>query len=174
MVSRRRTPTCAARRTQAAHRARSRGGAQYHRALSAVLCLTNAQRLPTGIEQHITPAQIQHLTRAHPCFPQDGEDQKIRWRRAGDRHVQCALFLLLADTWQKVGTAGAAEPEGSSAGLFERLVARAAPAALDSRQRAHAVQSAEAAAGVLRVLWSRVLKTGAESQSDAELLLGGS
>jgi len=60
------------------------------------------------------------------------------------------------DTWQKVGTAAAAEPEGSSAGLFERLVARAAPAALDSRQRTQAVQSAEAAAGVMRVLWPTV------------------
>ena len=67
-----------------------------------------------------------------------------------------ALREWPADTWQKVGTAAAAEPEGSSAGLFERLLVRAAPAALDSRQRTQAVRSAEAAAGVLRVLWPTV------------------
>jgi hypothetical protein len=35
--------------------------------------------------------------RAYTCFPQDGEDETIGWRCAGDRCVQCALFMLLAD-----------------------------------------------------------------------------
>ncbi len=38
-------------------------------------------------------------------------------------------------------------------GIFERLIARTAPAALDKHQRTRAMESAEAVAGVLRVLW---------------------
>jgi hypothetical protein len=53
------------------------------------------------------------------------------------------------DAWRKV----AARPADSSGGLFERLVARTAPAALEPRSRARAMQSAAAVADVLRVLW---------------------
>src|SRR5689334_23192110 len=52
------------------------------------------------------------------------------------------------DAWLKVHAETKAE-----GGLFERLVARAAPAALDPRSKQAAMQSAEAVAGVLRVMW---------------------
>ena len=55
-----------------------------------------------------------------------------------------------ADAWRRV--LSDAVP-GESGGLFERLVARTAPVALDPRQRARALESAEAVASVLRVLW---------------------
>jgi hypothetical protein len=51
------------------------------------------------------------------------------------------------EAWHKVGLS----PTGK--GLFERLVARTQAAALDSRQRVIALESAEAVADVLRVLW---------------------
>jgi hypothetical protein len=38
-------------------------------------------------------------------------------------------------------------------GLFERLVARTAPAALNKTHKARALESAQEVAGVLRVLW---------------------
>jgi len=54
-----------------------------------------------------------------------------------------------AEAWRNV----ADQPAPPEAGLFERLVARTAPAALDARQRTRALESAEAVADVLRVLW---------------------
>jgi hypothetical protein len=65
-----------------------------------------------------------------------------------------ALARALRDwppaAWRKV----ADTPSDARAGdLFERLVARTAPVALDPRQRARALRSAEAVADVLRVLW---------------------
>jgi len=51
------------------------------------------------------------------------------------------------EAWQKVNL----HPTGG--GLFERLLARTQPAALDTRQRELALESAEAVAAVLRVLW---------------------
>ena len=54
-----------------------------------------------------------------------------------------------ADAWRTV----ADQPAPAKAGLFERLVARAAPAALDARQRPRLLASAAAVADVLRVLW---------------------
>ena len=51
--------------------------------------------------------------------------------------------------WRKVVD----EPTQTGSGLYERLVARTAPVALDPRQRARALRSAEAVADVLRVLW---------------------
>ena len=58
------------------------------------------------------------------------------------------------EAWQKVAArSGAAADSGA---LFDRLLVRTAPAALDPRQRARARESAEAAADVLRVLWPEV------------------
>jgi hypothetical protein len=51
------------------------------------------------------------------------------------------------EAWQKVSTT---EPQG---GLFERLVAGTAEAALNPTHRTKAMQSAEAVADVLRVMW---------------------
>jgi hypothetical protein len=56
------------------------------------------------------------------------------------------------DAWRKV-SAQPAEPAEGSSSLFERLVARTAPTALEPRKRARAMRSAAAAADVLRVLW---------------------
>ena len=53
------------------------------------------------------------------------------------------------DAWYKLAATGAR----TDSGLFERLAARTAQSALNSAQRKHAAQSAEAVAGVLRVLW---------------------
>src|SRR5581483_11343966 len=74
------------------------------------------------------------------------------------------------DAWTKLAAAGA-KPDG---GLFERLAARTAQSALNAKQRQQAAQSAEAVAGVLRVLWpeatpGRVAPT-APSQRDERLL----
>jgi hypothetical protein len=64
-----------------------------------------------------------------------------------------ALATALRDwpleAWTKVNQDEAAP----HAGLFERLVARTAPAALEPRARTQALHSAEAVADVLRVLW---------------------
>lgn len=65
------------------------------------------------------------------------------------------------EAWQEVDL----HPTGP--GLFERLVARTQPAALDDRQRAVALSSAETVAGVLRVLWP----VGAASKTERDLLL---
>ena len=51
------------------------------------------------------------------------------------------------DAWRKV------DPSPTGAGLFERLVARTAPVALDPKHKTRALHSAEAVASVLRVLW---------------------
>src|SRR5207302_7386329 len=58
-----------------------------------------------------------------------------------------------ADAWRKLASDSTATSEGSSVGLFERLAARTAPAALKPTQRETAVESAEVVASVLRVLW---------------------
>src|SRR5947207_15154120 len=63
------------------------------------------------------------------------------------------------DAWRRL----IAEDKPSEAGgLFERLLVGTAPAALDERHRARAMESAEAAADVLRVLWpeARALASG--------------
>jgi hypothetical protein len=60
-----------------------------------------------------------------------------------------ALREWPTDAWQKV----ASSDEPVSEGLFERLVARAAPAAMHPRQRTATLDSAESVASVLRVLW---------------------
>lgn len=54
------------------------------------------------------------------------------------------------DAWQRLL---AEDTPTEAGGLFERLVVRTAPAAVDKHQRARARESAEAVAGVLRVLW---------------------
>lgn len=59
-----------------------------------------------------------------------------------------ALQEWPSEAWHKVGS----EPADSS-GLFERLVARTAPAARHPRKREQAMRSAAAVADVLRVLW---------------------
>jgi hypothetical protein len=63
-----------------------------------------------------------------------------------------ALREWPADAWRRPGGAPAAKGSGPDS-LFERLVARARPLALDRRQREEAIRSAEAVAAVLRVLW---------------------
>jgi hypothetical protein len=60
-----------------------------------------------------------------------------------------ALREWPAEAWAKLASQGSTE----AGGLFQRLAVRTAEAALDDRQRAHAVNSAEAVASVLRVLW---------------------
>ena len=77
--------------------------------------------------------------------------------------VARALREWPLDTWHKVNLT----PTGP--GLFERLVARTQPAALDSRKRVLALDSAEAVADVLRVLWPE-MKPGLTSV-EAKLLL---
>lgn len=74
------------------------------------------------------------------------------------------------DTWSKLAATGAK----TDGGLFERLAARTAQSALNSKQRTQAAQSAEAVVDVLRVLWpeatpSRIEPT-APSQADERLL----
>jgi hypothetical protein len=53
------------------------------------------------------------------------------------------------EAWRKLATTPSDRPDG----LFERLAMRTAEAALDARQRTQALESAEATAAVLRVLW---------------------
>ncbi len=68
------------------------------------------------------------------------------------------------DAWQRLLT----EDKGAEAGgLFERLVARTAPAAIDKQQRARAMESAEAVADVLRVLWPETRPERAAPNSEA-------
>ena len=97
MVGGRRTPTCSSRRAEATHGARGSCWTKDDRAFSAVLGLTDPQRLPPRIEQHITPAQVKDFACKHPCLAQEREDQPVGWRRAGDRDIQRMLFVLLAD-----------------------------------------------------------------------------
>jgi len=54
-----------------------------------------------------------------------------------------------AEAWQRVLSD---ETQGDANGLFERLVARTAPAAVDKHGRSQALTSAEACADVLRVM----------------------
>ena len=76
--------------------------------------------------------------------------------------VARALQEWPLEAWHKVSLT----PTGK--GLFERLVARTQPAALDSRQRVIALESAEAVAGVLRVLWP---ETRPRVEAEPDLLL---
>ncbi len=59
-----------------------------------------------------------------------------------------ALRVWPAEAWQAVNSSA---PE--SEGLFDRLVARTAPVATDPALRVRSLESAEATAAVLRVLW---------------------
>ena len=68
------------------------------------------------------------------------------------------------DAWRRL----LAEDKPTEAGgLFERLVARTAPAALDKHQRARALESAAAVADVLRVLWPEARPSAAAPSSEA-------
>jgi len=84
-----------------------------------------------------------------------------------------ALREWPADTWQKVGTAAAAEPEGSSAGLFERLVAPsgAGRAGLAPADPGGAVRRSGCWGSARAVAHSLVECRGVGS--DVDLLLGG-
>ena len=67
-----------------------------------------------------------------------------------------ALREWPTDAWRAVASQGpgtTSTPPGGDSGLFERLVARVAPLVLTVDQRNAAVESAEAAAAVLRCLW---------------------
>jgi hypothetical protein len=77
------------------------------------------------------------------------------------------------EAWRKVSTTPPAANTGDvSSGLFARLVARTAPAALDSQQRARALGSAEAVADVLRILWPpRGTSSGSPPRTDGDVLL---
>jgi|SRR5579864_37084 len=70
-----------------------------------------------------------------------------------------------AEAWQRLLDSGA--PTGD--GLFERLAQRAAPAAADKRTRSEAARSAEAVAGVLRVLWPEVQATRPAQEDELAL-----
>jgi hypothetical protein len=50
--------------------------------------------------------------------------------------------------------------------MFERLAIRTAPAAVNKQHKAEAAKSAEAVAGVLRVLWPEARATSASFESD--------
>jgi hypothetical protein len=63
-----------------------------------------------------------------------------------------------AEAWRTVASSSPDSP-----GLFDRLVSRTAPAALDAGHKTQALESAEAVAGVLRVLWP---ESTAENQSE--------
>ncbi len=52
-----------------------------------------------------------------------------------------------ADAWRKVN------PNPTGTALFERLLARTQPAALDATRRVQALESAEVVAEVLRAMW---------------------
>ena len=56
------------------------------------------------------------------------------------------------DAWHKL----AATDAKAESGLFQRLAARTAQSALNTKQRKQAAESADAVAGVLRVLWPEV------------------
>ena len=74
------------------------------------------------------------------------------------------------EAWRKVGTSPTAAPPT----LFERLVARTAPAALDARSRAQVLRSAEAVRDVLRVLWPEpapALQRPVAPETDGDLAL---
>jgi hypothetical protein len=89
-----------------------------------------------------------------------------------------ALREWPADAWRKAAAgvpASATETtDAPSSDLFTRLVARTAPVALDLRQRTGALQSAEAVAGVLRVLWPEESATRWPREADGDLLLATS
>ena len=74
------------------------------------------------------------------------------------------------DAWYKLAATGAK----TDGGLFERLAARTAQSALNSAQRKQAAYSADAVAGVLRVLWPEVTpprhKPTPSSEEDERLL----
>jgi hypothetical protein len=87
-----------------------------------------------------------------------------------------ALREWPAEAWRTVPSAPAAEAsdDAASSDLFKRLVARTAPIALDLRQRTGALQSAEAVAGVLRVLWPEHSATQWPREADGDLVLATS
>ena len=64
--------------------------------------------------------------------------------------LACALRDWPAQAWRTVASTSSLP---DSSGLFDRLVSRTAPAALDASHRRQALESAETVAGVLRVLW---------------------
>jgi hypothetical protein len=66
-------------------------------------------------------------------------------------------------------------PSEARGGLFERLLARTAPLALEPQQRARALRSAEAVADVLRVLWPTptqlaMIREGADTEAPLNLV----
>src|SRR4051794_17008650 len=88
---------------------------------------------------------------------------------------------LVADTFESLARAlrewpteswSAIESTGSSADLFERLVKQTAPYAHDDRSRTQAERSAEAVAGVLRVLWPTPLAGDSPDVNETALTLG--
>lgn len=72
-----------------------------------------------------------------------------------------ALREWPAEAWRSV-SGRATSPDAS---LFERLVARTAPAALDARSRERALISADTVAAVLGVLWAAPPEQAASTQA---------
>ncbi|HEY0584487.1 MAG TPA: hypothetical protein VGE94_20055 [Chloroflexota bacterium] len=82
-----------------------------------------------------------------------------------------ALREWPAEAWCKMAAPETPAANGGPSGLFERLVRRTAPAALDVRHRTRALESAEAAANVLRVLWPDITGHRVAPRRDGELVL---
>jgi hypothetical protein len=72
-----------------------------------------------------------------------------------------ALREWPVDTWLKI--VRSESKRGEQDGLFERLLEHIAPMAIRQRERGRAIQSAEAAADVLRCLWPESVATASGS-----------
>lgn len=76
-----------------------------------------------------------------------------------------ALREWPVEAWSKL--AANADESRTPGGLFERLAQRAAAAATEPTHRAYALESAEAVAAVLRVLWPGARRTQGEAAPQA-------
>jgi dsDNA-binding SOS-regulon protein len=79
-----------------------------------------------------------------------------------------ALREWSVDAWRTVSE----KPVADDSGLFERLVARTAPAAVKPSQRAMALRSAEGVADVLHVLWPEPIASPTPTQQRDQELAG--
>ena len=87
-----------------------------------------------------------------------------------------ALREWPVDAWQQLLSNGGeaskpGAPSREGEGLFERLLVRTAPAAIDTHHRGRALESAEAVASVLRVLWPEAQQPKHNSEDSQRLLL---
>lgn len=104
------------------------------------------------------------------CLAQPENPREAKLVAEALEALASALRDWPAEAWERVAAAGSAAAQASAAtassgpgtapawggpreGLFERLVAHAAPVAREPRTRRDAIASAEAVAAVLRCLW---------------------